>query len=63
MYNWNTNTSQLRGNKEEYVIWRLNQLVNFGLNGSKISIKSLKKYWAKLDLDPKRKRFLELLLK
>lgn len=63
MYNWNTNTNKLKGNKEEYVIWRLNQTVNFGLNGSRLNLKSLRKYWPKLDLDPKRKRFLELLLK
>lgn len=63
MYNWNTDTRRLKENKEEYLIWHLNQLINFGLNGSKINIKSLKKYWPKLNLDPKRKRFLEVLLK
>ena len=35
MYNWNTDTTTLRKNPEKYQIWRLEQLINFGLNGEK----------------------------
>ncbi len=62
MYNWTIDENNLKKNKEKYAIWRLEQLVNFGLNGEKINMEELKKYWSKLDLDPARKRFLELFL-
>jgi hypothetical protein len=59
MYNWNTDTTELKKNKEQYTIWKLEQLINFGLNGQKIQVKLLKKYWDKLHLDPRRRRVLE----
>ncbi|MBI2644254.1 MAG: hypothetical protein HYW95_01940 [Candidatus Wildermuthbacteria bacterium] len=62
MYNWSVDEEKLKNNPEKYAIWKLEQMVNFGLNGKKISEKELKKYWDKLRLDPARKRFLELLL-
>ncbi|EKE12712.1 MAG: hypothetical protein ACD_13C00144G0017 [uncultured bacterium] len=58
MYNWNTDTTQLKRNPKTYAIWRLEQQINFGLNGEKIQTDLLKKYWNKLHLDPKRKRVL-----
>lgn len=62
MYNWSVDENKLKNNKEKYTIWKLEQMVNFGLNGKKLNGKELKKYWNKLQLDPARKRFLELLL-
>ncbi len=63
MYNWSTDTKELQKNPEKYIVWRLEQLINFGLNGEKISEQELRRYWRALDtLDPARKRFLELLL-
>ena len=63
MYNWSTDTKELEKTPEKYAIWRLEQLINFGLNGEKISEKTLRQYWNKLSgLDPARKDFLELLL-
>lgn len=62
MYNWNTDISEVRKDKEYFNIWKLNQLINFGLNGEKLNFKLVKKYWKKLDLDKKRKKFLSLLL-
>lgn len=62
MYNWNINLSKWDKKSESYVIWKLQQLINFGLNGEKIDLSLVKKYWAKLDLDPQRKKFLELFL-
>ncbi len=60
MYNWNIDTRKL--NTEQFIIWKLNQLINFGLNGEKLDLEDVKKYWDKLSLDPKRKRFIQLLL-
>ena len=47
---------------EEYAIWHLEQTINFGLNGEKLSETELRKYWTRLSLDPHRLAFLELLL-
>lgn len=62
MYNWNTDTSKLKQNPEKYAIWKLEQSINFGLNGEKLNTDQLKKYWAKLNLDPQRKKLLEMWL-
>ena len=62
MYNWSTDENALKKYPKQHAIWKLEQMVNFGLNGGKINKKELKKYWDKLRLDPSRKRFLELLL-
>lgn len=61
MYNWSTDTKKLK-TKEQKTIWELEQAVNFGLNGIKINRMLLKKYWGNLNLDPDRKRYLELIL-
>lgn len=62
MYNWNINTVKLRENPEKHTIWKLEQNINFGLNGEKLSANELKKYWTKLNLDPQRKRLFEMWL-
>lgn len=62
MYNWTVDENRLKKNKEEYAVWKLEQMINFGLNGEKINSRDLKKLWNKLQLDPARKRFLQLLL-
>lgn len=60
MYNWNVNTSKLKKNPEKYTIWKLEQSINFGLNGQKLKVSELKKYWTKLSIDPQRKKLLEM---
>ena len=62
MYNWSTDQKEFQKDPEKYAIWRLEQMVNFGLNGKKIDKKELKKYWSKLNLDPYRRQLLELFL-
>ena len=32
MHNWNTDTKILKKNPEEYAVWKLEQLINFGLD-------------------------------
>lgn len=58
MYNWSTDTTTLKKNPEEYQIWRLEQLINFGLGNEKLSTLALKKYWDKLTINPKRRNVL-----
>ena len=62
MYNWAIAEKELKKDTEKYTIWRLEQMVNFGLNNEKISARQLKKYWTKLDLDPRKKEYLAFLL-
>lgn len=58
MYNWSVNTKILRENPEQYIIWKLEQAINFGLRGKKLNSKLIKKYWDQLHLDPKRREVL-----
>jgi len=62
MYNWNTDTKLLKKNQDKYTIWRLEQLINFGLDEEKLDAKLVKKYWNKLQVDPEKKEALAFLL-
>lgn len=48
MYNWSTDEEELKKHPKEYQKWRLLQLINYGLDGEKIDLVVLKKYWAKI---------------
>jgi len=61
MYNWSTDTTKFKS-VEQKIIWELEQMINFGLSGSRLNREKLKKYWNKLNLDPDRKRFLEFII-
>ena len=60
MKNWSTNTKELRKDKDKFAIWKLEQLINFGLGGERLGINELKKYWSVIDIDPFKRRFLAL---
>jgi len=62
MYNWSVDIKKLKKDKKQYEIWRLEQLVNFGLAGEKIKESKLRKYWPLLHLDPDKKNYLSFLL-
>ncbi|MDP2649491.1 MAG: hypothetical protein Q8P10_01465 [bacterium] len=62
MYNWSSDFKNIDKKSEEFTIFSLEQAINFGLKNTKISKDLLKKYWDKLNLDPKRKEFLSFLL-
>jgi hypothetical protein len=62
MNNWSVDLKSLSKNPKSAEIWKLEQAVNFGLNGKKINMALVKKYWNKLHLDPARKEFLKFLL-
>ena len=54
MRNWNIDTSKFAQNSREKIIWKLEQQINFGLKGDKISQSSLKKYFSILRLIRKK---------
>lgn len=65
MYNWSTDEEQFKKKDPEgYKLWRLVQLINYGLDGEKLDEKELKKAWPKIKdrLDPYKKRVLEFFL-
>ncbi|MEK6732826.1 MAG: hypothetical protein AABY55_04290 [Candidatus Omnitrophota bacterium] len=47
---------------EKATIWKLEQAINFGLNGEKLDKTLVKKHWKNLHIDLARKKFLKLLL-
>lgn len=61
--NWNTDVRAFK-NKEEFTVWKLVQLINYGLGGEKLKRSDLYRYWDKIknQIDPYRARMLEYLL-
>ncbi len=62
MYNWSVDEKQLKKYPEQYAIWKLEQMINWGLGGEKLDEKLLRKYWRRLFLDPIKKKYLFFLL-
>lgn len=62
MFNWSSDLSKVNKKSRDYKIWKLEQLINYGLNGEKLSEKEVKKYWNYLNLDPGKKRALRYLI-
>ena len=62
MYNWSVDEQALKKNPAQYTRWRLEQLINFGLNGEKINERELREHFSELNIDPSRRRLLEILL-
>ena len=62
MYNWSVDERRFKKDKEKYAIWKIEQMVNFGLDGERLDNKELKKYWERLYLDPIKRRYLKFLL-
>lgn len=63
MYNWSVDEKQFKkADPKAYEIWKLEQMINYGLGGEKLNEKLVRKYWGKLCIDGGKKRFLEFLL-
>jgi len=62
MHNWSVDTKELEKDPEAYAIWRLEQMINCGTGGERISTNHLFQYWDRLFLDPDKKRFMGFLL-
>lgn len=63
MYNWSVDEKKFKKeNPEGYKIWRLEQMINYGLGGEKLNKKLVKKYWRILFMDPLTKKYLKFLL-
>ena len=66
MFNWNVDEKRFkREDPENYKLWRLTQLINFGLDKSeKLNKEEIKKAWPKIkqQLDPYKRRLVEYLI-
>jgi hypothetical protein len=65
MYNWSVNEEKFKKEApKKYRLWRLVQLINYGLDGEKLNRKEVKAAWPKIKdkLDPYNARFIEFLL-
>jgi len=62
MYNWSVDTNALKKYPRQYSIWKLEQLINFGLGEEKLDKKKLKKHFSELNIDREKRRYLEFLL-
>ena len=62
MYNWSVDEKELKKDKEKYAIWRLEQMIDYGLGGERLDKKLVKKYWKKLFMDNLTRRYLHFLL-
>jgi len=65
MINWNTDEKRLKKNHpEEYKLWRLTQLINYGLEGEKLDEEEVRAAWPKIKdrLDPDKQKVIEFFL-
>lgn len=62
MKHWSVNPKELRKDKDTFTIWKLEQMINFGLRKGKISKKDLLAYWNQIDIDPLKRKFLSIIL-
>lgn len=65
MINWSTDEIKFKKEDPEgYKLWRLTQLINYGLDGEKLDKNEVKKAWPKIKdrLDPKLRDFLSFLI-
>lgn len=63
MYNWSVDTVFFKKYSDKYYIWKLEQLINFGLKSEKIDKSFLKTYINKLNIDSDKKKFIKFILK
>lgn len=62
MHNWSTDEARLKRNPLLHERFKLEQMINYGLNGNKLSILSLKKHWDKLVIDPQKRELLKKMI-
>jgi hypothetical protein len=63
MYNWSVDEKKFKKEDPEgYQIWKLEQMINWGLGGEKLNERLLRKHWKKLFIDNITKNYLRFLL-
>lgn len=63
MYNWSVDEKQFKKvDPTGYKIWRLEQMINYGLGKDKLNERAVRKYWKKLYMDAPTRAYLSFLL-
>lgn len=65
MINWSTNEKEFqKKNPREHKLWRLVQLINYGLDEEKLDRNEVKSSWVRIKdrIDPYKARLIEFLL-
>ena len=64
MYNWSIDEQAFGADAQAKALWILKQTINFGLNGTKLSERDLRRHFAEIAdaIDPARRRYLSYLL-
>ncbi|MBI4089559.1 MAG: hypothetical protein HY424_02520 [Candidatus Levybacteria bacterium] len=64
MYNWSVDEKYIKKFPKQYKLWRLEQLLSYGLDGERLEKKEVADNWKylRVRLDPKRREFIEFLL-
>jgi len=63
MRNWSVNTTGFDKKSPEYMLWKYQQMINFGLDGEKLERRVLTKLMPSLEIDPAKRKSLEYMLK
>lgn len=63
-YLWDYDINEIKKSKSERAkIFLLERQINYGLfRGEKVALAKIKKYWNKLNIEPKRRRLFEFLI-
>lgn len=65
MVNWSTDEKKFKKESpKEYKLWRITQLINYGLDGEKLILSEVKKSWnyIKNKIDESTKSYLQFLI-
>jgi len=65
IWHWSVDTKKFeKENPRAFRLWRLEHLINYILQGEKLSRREVKKHWLKLKerIDPEEKRLIEFFL-
>lgn len=65
MYNWSVDEKKFKKeNPQEYRLWKLTQLINYGLDGEKLDKEEIREVWDNIkdNIDPYKRRALEYLI-
>lgn len=60
--NWSVDLNIIKKYPAKYKVWKLEQMINFGLDGEKLKSSDLKKYLTELSIDPIKRKYLNFLL-
>lgn len=63
MKNWTVDIKKLKKSPEDYELWKLEQMINYGLDNEKISRVFLVKNINRISIDPQKKKYLKFLLR